>query len=349
MNHTSKYGADQVNSRIRAICLTLAVSLAAIGSANAQEKISLGLVGGGGNAGFFIAASEGYFKAEGLDVTLVPFDAGAKMIPLLGSGQLDVAAGSASASLYNAAARQVPLKIVAGFAQTATNNPYYSMVVKSDLIDSGKFKTYADLKNFKIALNAPGVSATSVLNEAAKLGGLSYDSLNIVYLGFPQQIAAMQNGAIDVTVTIEPFLTSIVSSGVGKIYKSVDEFYPKYQIGLVFFGEAFMKRRAVAVKFLRAYARGTQMYQKVVHDGRFVAGPDGDKVVSILSTHMNMTEANIRRIYAPSNTLELNLESLRKDIEFMKARGDVTDKTVAIESLVDLSMLQEAQASMAKP
>src|SRR3954447_5982082 len=62
--------------------------LAVCGSAGAQN-VRVGIVNSSTDVPFFIADAKGYFKEEGLSVVL-PFDAGAKMIAFLGSGDLDV-------------------------------------------------------------------------------------------------------------------------------------------------------------------------------------------------------------------------------------------------------------------
>ena len=62
--------------------------------------------------------------------------------------------------------------------------------VRKAVIDSGRFKGYADLKGIKFALVAPGGSPGSALNEAARKGGVPYDSIDKVFLPFPAQVSA---------------------------------------------------------------------------------------------------------------------------------------------------------------
>src|SRR5262249_47219373 len=154
------------------------------------------------------------FRAEDLDLTFVHFEAAARMVAPLSTGELDVSAGAASAGFYNAATRGIKVKIAAGFSRTVPNNPYYALVVRKELVASSAFKGLPDLKGKKAALNAPGVSAASVLAEAARAGGVSYDDIEKVFLGFSQQIAAFRNKAIDVSLMVEPFVTASVDAGV---------------------------------------------------------------------------------------------------------------------------------------
>src|SRR5258708_1876649 len=54
------------------------------------------------DAPIFIAQKKGYFAQEGFAVSTVAFDSAAKMMAPMGSGELDVGSGSATAGLYNA-------------------------------------------------------------------------------------------------------------------------------------------------------------------------------------------------------------------------------------------------------
>src|SRR5262249_59941766 len=71
--------------------------------------------------------------------------------PPLTTNQIDVAGGGVNASMFSAIGRGLPLKIVAGISG---NGAYSSsaLVVRRELIDSGRVKDYPDLKGLRIAL-----------------------------------------------------------------------------------------------------------------------------------------------------------------------------------------------------
>src|SRR5581483_1654847 len=124
------------------------------------------------NAAIYVALDRGYFKEEGLDVTLETFDSFERAMPALATNQLDAAGGGVNAGMFSAIARGLPLKIVAGISR---NEPGYSssaLVVRKELIDSGRVRDYADLRGLRISL----VSATSGLGaeftRVLEMGGL---------------------------------------------------------------------------------------------------------------------------------------------------------------------------------
>jgi len=88
------------------IAAALALTLASAGGADAQTKVTIGkVIGGDGfHVPTYVALDEGFFKAEGLDASLVELQASAQVTAVL-SGNLDCApipSGGAQAALSGA-------------------------------------------------------------------------------------------------------------------------------------------------------------------------------------------------------------------------------------------------------
>ena len=78
--------------------LVVVLALACVGVANpgwAQANVSVKVASAGiaSDIGFFLAHKKGYFRAEGLDVSLTTLPNSPQMIGPLGMGQLDVGPG----------------------------------------------------------------------------------------------------------------------------------------------------------------------------------------------------------------------------------------------------------------
>src|SRR5215813_10879147 len=162
--------------------LVLAVVLASIGPANAQSLIAVtvGAASVTSDAPIYIADKKGYFRDEGLAVKVENFRSASDMVPHLGTGTLDAGAGSASAGLYNAVARGIKIKIVADKASSPSGYGATKILVRKDHIETGRYRELKDLKGFKFAMNAPGVSNTSTLNTLLKSVGLKYSDVETV-------------------------------------------------------------------------------------------------------------------------------------------------------------------------
>ena len=325
--------------------IVLALSfVATTGVAQANDKVTVGIVNAVSDGTLFIAQDKGYFAKEGIDADFVEFDTGAKMVAPMGAGQLDVGGGAASAGLYNAVGRGIRIKLVADKATNVKGAPFQSFLVRKALIDSGAVKTLADMKGRKVAITGAGGSDASVLNEAMKSVGLTYDDVEKVYLGFPQHAPALQNGAIDGSITTEPTTTNIVALGEAVVLTGNDAFYPNAQTATIMYSSDFLdKRKPVAARFMKAYLRAARDFNDALVGGK-LTGPGGEELIAILAKHTVIKNPGVLRAMTmhgvnPDGTL--NVDSLKKDLAFFKQTGDVTDK-VEVEQVLDLTVAAEA-------
>jgi NitT/TauT family transport system substrate-binding protein len=157
----------------------------------ARTEVSVGTTSSISDAPFFIADKKNYFRDEDLQVTMTPFNSAANMVAPLGAGQLDVGGGSASAGLYNAVARGIRIRIVADKSSSQPGYPGNKLIVRRDLVESGRFAGLRSLKGMKIAMNGAGVSNTSTLNTALTSVGLTYDDVTTVDMAFPDHLVAL--------------------------------------------------------------------------------------------------------------------------------------------------------------
>ena len=193
----------------------LAAALGLAGRVQAQE-LTIGTIGASSDAPLFIADAMGYYAEQGLKVKFVRFDSAAKMIPSLGSGDVDVGCGATSAGLYNAVKRGIGIKIVSDKARNAKGYGFQAIMVRTDLMDSGKVKSLKDFKGLKVAMSANGNSENAFMNYALTQNGLSYNDIDPVFLGFPEHIPAFANKAIDASLTVEPTVIKASSARLGE-------------------------------------------------------------------------------------------------------------------------------------
>jgi len=318
--------------------------MAGAGGAAELVAVRVGISNASSDAGFYIADKKGYFKQEGLAVTFTPFDSGAKMVAPLGVGQLDVGGGSPAAGLYNAVARGIDIKIVADKGSTPPGYGFQPLLVRRDLVDSGRFKTLRDLKGMKIAGSAPGSASTSTLNEALKKAGLKYADVERVFMGFPQHVIALQNKAVDAAMTTEPSATKAIQIGVAVRVMGDDEIYPNHQLAVVLYSGDFIKQKPEAAKgFMRAYIRAVRDYNDSLSDGR-IAGPNAAEIIDILTEYTNIKDPAVYRAIHTHGTNpngRVHEASLKNDLEFYKQEG-LIHGSVTVEQTVDHSFADAA-------
>ena len=119
-------------------------------TAQALAKVKVASAGIASDIGFFLAQQKGYFRAEGLNIELTQMANAPQMVGPLGMGQLDIGAGTVAASLYNAVAQKIAIRAVADKGSMRPGYGFSRLMVRKDLVDSGRFKSYADLKGRKL-------------------------------------------------------------------------------------------------------------------------------------------------------------------------------------------------------
>lgn len=310
------------------------------------QTVKVGIANTSADVGFFIARENGYFRDEGLDVHFIPFASAALMIAPLGTGQIDVGSGTVSAGLYNAVLRGVKLRVVADKGSMQPGYDYSTLLVRKDLVDSGRFKSLADLKGMTVAVTAKGAGSESALNEALKKGGLTMHDVNVVYLGFPEDLPALENKKIDACITDEPTLTQAIDAGVA-VRASKSPIYPGQQNAVVLYSEGFAANRDLAERFMIAYVRALRFYNGALADGK-LAGPNSGEVIKILVKDTKLKNAALYRQITPNGANPdgaLQEAAMRNDLAYFKSQGYVTGK-IHVADVVDESFVRAAVAKL---
>jgi NitT/TauT family transport system substrate-binding protein len=312
-----------------------------------MKTVKVGTTNLSSDIGLFLAEKRGYFKDEGLKVELIPFDAGAKMVAPLGAGDLDAGAGAASAGLYNAVNRGLKLKMVADKGTNIAGYSYKALMVRKDLIESGAFKSLADLKGRKVAIIANGAADESVINQALRKAGLKDEDIEKVFLPFPQHLTAFANKAIDASISAEPGITAMVRNNAAVRFVGIDDFYPVQQTAMLLINGKFAEDRKTVTAFLKAYLRGVRDYATTLKDGK-IAGPGAEAMIKDIAEMTGIKDTTLLHQMVPvfiDPDGQINRASVETDLAYFKSRGLVASD-ISTEGVVDLSFVHELKLVM---
>jgi NitT/TauT family transport system substrate-binding protein len=326
--------------------LTIAVVAVLSGGARAED-LTIGTIGASSDAPLFIADAKGYFAEQGLKVRFVRFDSAAKMIPSLGSGEVDVGSGATSSGLYNAVKRGIGIKIVADKARNAEGYGFEAIMVRKDLYDTGKVKSVKDFKGLKAAMSANGNSENALMNYALVQNGLTYKDIDPVFLGFPQHIPAMANKAIDASLTVEPTVTKLLQLGSAVRLVGADNIFPDFQTAVIFYSPVFIQQPDNAKKFMIALVKAMRFYNDALKGGH-LAGSNADEVIKILTEYSFIKDPAVHRAIisqAVDPNGQLDMPSLQMAWQFFKDTNQI-DGSVKVEDVVDLSYVQDAAKAL---
>ena len=191
------------------------LALPAIVRAQALEKPKIAIAVGGKNLLYYlpltIAESLGYFKAEGLDVTIADFAGGSRALQAVVGGSADVVSGAFEHTLnMQVKGQRMRAFVLQGRAP--------QIVLGINPKTMAGYKSVADLKGKKIGVTAPGSSTNIVANYVLAKAGIKPNEVSIIGVGAGSgAVAAMRSGQIDAMSNLDPVISLLQRSGDLKI------------------------------------------------------------------------------------------------------------------------------------
>lgn len=187
------------------------LGLAARVGAQALEKPKLTVAVGGKNLLYYlpltIAESLGYFKAEGLDLTIADFAGGSRALQAVVGGSADVVSGAFEHTV-NMQAKGQPMRAFALQGRA----PQIVLGVNPKTFPG--YKTLADLKGRRIGVTAPGSSTNVMVNFVLAKAGIKPSEVSIVGVGAGSgAVAALRAGQVDAISNLDPVITLLQRSG----------------------------------------------------------------------------------------------------------------------------------------
>jgi NitT/TauT family transport system substrate-binding protein len=192
-----------------------ALALPSLARAQALEKPKTTIAVGGKNLLYYlpltIAEQRGYFKDEGLDLSIVDFAGGARALQAVVGGSADVVSGAFEHTVnMQHKGQRMRAFVLQGRAP--------QIVLGVNPKTMAGFKTVADLKGKKIGVTAPGSSTNVMVNFILAKAGLKPSDVAIIGVGASQgAVAAMRSGQIDAISNLDPVITLLQRSGDLKI------------------------------------------------------------------------------------------------------------------------------------
>ena len=257
---------------VLAIGTLWALSGAATAFAQALERPKITLAVGGKNLFYYlpltIAERRGFFKEEGLEVEIVDFAGGAKALQAMVGGSADVVSGAYEHTI-NMQAKGVDIVAI------ALQGRYSGIVLGATKAKIGQYKSYGDLKGWKIGVTAPGSSTNLMVSALLAKAGLKPDAVSIVGVGATAgAVAAVRRGEIDAISNLDPVIarlemagdiTPIVDTRTAKGMKEV--YGGAYHAGCIYAPMEWVKRNPrTAQAVVNAIVRADLWLQKATPD-----------------------------------------------------------------------------------
>lgn len=311
-----------------------ALAFPALVRAQGLEKPKMTIAVGGKNLLYYlpltVAETLGYFKDEGLDLTIADFAGGSRALQAVVGGSADVVSGAFEHTInMQAKGQRMRAFVLQGRA------PQIVLGVNPKTLPN--FKSVADLKGKKIGVTAPGSSTNVMVNFVLAKAGLKPSDVSIIGVGASSgAVAAMRSGQIDAISNLDPVITLLQRSGDLKIVtdtrvvKEADQvFGGPMPAGCLYAPQAFLDRHPNTVQALtNAIVRANKWIQRAGPSDIVKAVPEsyllGDRAVYIdaflaakgaLSPDGSIPEAGAETALRALRSIDESLNNVQFDLK----------------------------------
>ncbi|MBC7445444.1 MAG: ABC transporter substrate-binding protein [Polaromonas sp.] len=153
----------------------------------------------------------GFFKAEGLSVTIADFESGALALQALTAKSVDVCSAGFERTIHLQSSQQMVQSFV---LQGRAPQIAFGIATR----DLPAYKSMADLKGKRIGIPAFGSSSAMMASLVLAQGGLKTSDVSFVAVGEADSaLSALRSGQIDAMSNTDPLMTMLEQKGEVKI------------------------------------------------------------------------------------------------------------------------------------
>jgi len=211
---------------------------------------------------FHVAAEEGYFAEQNLDVEFVQLGRSREVMTALARGEVDVSGGLVTTTELALVARGAQIRMVSSLGRLAADHcAHAAFLTRREHLESGALQDRDRIRGlrFDVDLLSPYGYVT---DELVRPFDLTVDDLDIVDLPPPAALAAIFDGAIDVTIMSEPWVSRTLESEDLVIWERAGEVVPDYVLTMLMYGPTMLDRPEVGERFAVAMLKAVRQFNR---------------------------------------------------------------------------------------
>ena len=325
--------------------LVLALPLIAIVSipAAAQERVAVGTQRLATSGALFLAATNGYFKAEGLDVEMTAYTSPQLVVEALAGGSTDFAVAAFTGAAFNLAGKGAIKAIAAGVREKEDYEG--NQLIASHAAYAKGLQKPGDIADRSFAIGELGSPYHYQLAQIARIKKFDAGSV-LLKPGSSLDAMARQvaTGEADATILPALYARELLAANQAKFVANVSAI-EETQLGALFVSAKTLAKRETVEKFLRAYRRGAadytaalmrnDKYSKRILDAKSKAAaaaiaryvyPNRGDGAAIVETSVYYMDPQAR----------LDAADVERQVEWYKSQS-LIDSSVTARSVIDLS------------
>jgi NitT/TauT family transport system substrate-binding protein len=295
---------------------------------------------------FFLGIDKGYFKEEKLDVEATTYGGSAlSQIPMLARGDQDIAGMVTGPGFFNQYAEGFGVKLIASNAHAKQGwHDTMWVMVRKDVWDAGKIKSFADLKGMTVELGPKGSPVYLTSTQMILQAGLTLKDVATTerLRAVTDALPLFRNKAMDVITMVEPIVGRLEAEGLAVRWKPSWEVLPWFQESYLAANPKFLtEKRDVTKRFLKAYFKGV----KEITDAGGKWTPD---LIASVAKWSKFPKEVIEKIPGPNHAGQygkIDLESIERQQKIWMEAGMVKEKR-PLSEMVDTSIVDEVRKEM---
>ncbi|MBI1202065.1 MAG: ABC transporter substrate-binding protein [Rhodopseudomonas sp.] len=313
-------------------------------SAAAQEHVTIGTMRDVHNSALFLADDLGYFKAEGLDVSMIAYKSDSDVVQALAGGGTDFGLAGFTIPAFQYAGRGL-IKAIA--VQSREKNSYEgNQIVVSNAAYARGLRKPDQLVGISAAIGEIGSVFHYQFAQVARVKGFSLDQVTLKPEGSPAAIgAALEGGKVDAAIVPSNYARNLMTTNQAKLVAWVSDL-DETQLGALFVSiKVLQSRRTTVEKFLRAYRRGAADYYSSLmrHDnhGRRISNTRSHEAAGVIARYVypgkNGGSAVVEAdAYYLDSDARIDAADLTRQIDWYRTQG-LIDRKFDARTMMDLS------------
>lgn len=298
-------------------------------AATAPIVLKVGIVQSLSSSLLTIANEEGYFSEQGLAVELVMLKTGNDAVPLLLTGQIDVASPAFSAGLFNAIAGGGHIKAVFPLSNyTVQDCATAGVVARRSDVQAGRFATPAAWKAARLTILpiGPQSMAGFVIEQALQKGQLTLQDVTLVPADLAAQAEALAAGQTDLVYTAEPWITRALVNPELSLLMPLEPVVPNLSFSLIVFGPKLLNDPIIGERFAVSYLKAVRQY----------AAGKTPRNIKWVAAHTKLDAELVTQICWPLIPPDgiLNLDWITQYQAWLQKQG-LVDRQLSLAELVD--------------
>ena len=221
-----------------------------------------------------IAEINGYFKEEGLNVSIADFAGGSKALQAVVGGSADVCSGAYEHTINLQSKRQFYRSFV-----LQGRAPMIALGISKKNLPN--YSTPADLKGKKIGVTAPGSSTNMLLSFFLTKNGLKDSDISIIGVGSGAgAVTALRSGEIDAMCNVDPVISLLDHAGeiqtivdTRTLKDTLDIFGGPMPAGCLYAAESFIEKNPNTVQALT---------NAIVKANKWIQSAGADEVLKVV-------------------------------------------------------------------